>query len=107
MVVSPRVLKPDEEGLWLWLLDLAPDAILVRSAGLLQQLNAHRNAAANAADDALLPAVPPLLGDFSLNAANALSAAWLFEAGQLEALESAHDLNALQVTCCSKPMPCR
>jgi hypothetical protein len=43
------------------------------------------------------PKWPSLRGDFSLNAANALTAAHLVETGGLDALTPAHDLNALQL----------
>jgi putative protease len=56
--------------------------ILVRSAGLLNALRGRPHAA--------------LTGDFSLNAANALSAAELFHLG-LSTLTPTHDLNAAQV----------
>lgn len=40
VVATPRILKPDEQRLWLFYLRLGADALLLRSAGLLQQLNA-------------------------------------------------------------------
>ena len=36
VVATPRVLKPDEEKLWRFYLSLNADALLVRSAGLLE-----------------------------------------------------------------------
>ena len=38
VVATPRVLKPDEEKLWRFFLKLGADALLVRSAGLMQTL---------------------------------------------------------------------
>ncbi len=67
-VASPRVLKPGEERIADFLLS-CDCPILVRSAGLL-------HAAARAA-----AAPATLIGDFSLNAANALSAAELLADG--------------------------
>ena len=80
-VASPRVLKPGEERITRFLRKLGC-GILVRSTGLLQALR-HGEA-------------PPLTGDFSLNAANLLSAATLLGLG-LERLTPTHDLNAAQV----------
>src|SRR5262249_36626427 len=57
--------------------------ILVRSAGLLDALRQRPH--------------PLLIGDFSLNAANSISAAEFLAMG-LSALTPAHDLNAAQVT---------
>ena len=80
-VASPRVLKPGEERIVNFLLSL-DCPILVRSAGLLHRLRGEPHAA--------------LTGDFSLNAANALTAAGLLELG-LERVTPTHDLNAAQV----------
>jgi U32 family peptidase len=81
-VASPRVLKPDEQRIVNFLRRLdAP--ILVRSAGLLHALRQDTH--------------PPLLGDFSLNAANVLSAESFLNLG-LERFTPTYDLNAAQVT---------
>ena len=80
-VASPRVLKPSEQRIIRFLLKLGC-AIVVRSGGLLQALRAE-------------PA-PALIGDFSLNAANTLSANLLLDMG-LERITPTHDLNAAQV----------
>jgi len=119
--------QPDEEGLGLWLLDLEADALLVRSAGLLQQLRNEKQrrldlgvptnggyaTSSNCAEDGSssssssdissgndkirFPKWPSLRGDFSLNFANALSAAHLLDTCSLDALTPAHDLNADQL----------
>jgi U32 family peptidase len=81
-VASPRVLKPDEQRVVNFLLRLGCP-ILVRSTGLLHALQRDGR--------------PPLIGDFSLNAANVLTATTLLELG-LERLTPTHDLNAQQVT---------
>ncbi len=81
-VASPRVLKPAEQRIVNFLLRLGCP-ILVRSTGLLQALLAEEH--------------PPLLGDFSLNAANVLSAESFLNMG-LARLTPTHDLNADQVT---------
>ncbi|MEM7531729.1 MAG: DUF3656 domain-containing protein [Chloroflexota bacterium] len=81
-VASPRVLKPNEQRIVNFLLRLKCD-IVVRSGGLLHALQAHDT--------------PTLIGDFSLNAANVLSADTFLQLG-IERLTPTHDLNADQVT---------
>ena len=80
-VASPRVLKPGEERIAAFLVKL-DCPILVRSAGLMQALReqAHQE----------------LTGDFSLNAANSITADVLLDMG-LARLTPTHDLNAQQV----------
>ena len=79
-VASPRILKPGEQRIADFLLR-CECPILVRSAGLLETLRL---------------ASVRLDGDFSLNAANAISAAMLLDAG-LGRLAPTHDLNAAQI----------
>ncbi len=81
-VASPRILKPKEQRIVNFLLRLNCP-ILVRSTGLLQALHGQTN--------------QPLMGDFSLNAANAITARTFFELG-LSQLAPTHDLNAAQIT---------
>ena len=84
-VASPRVLKPDEQRIVNFLLGLGCE-IVVRSAGLLQALR-------------LLVATEgshSWIGDFSLNAANVLTARAFLDLG-LKRLTPTHDLNAAQV----------
>jgi len=80
-VASPRILKPDEQRIVNFLRRLEC-AILVRSTGLLNALQGQ--------------ATQPLHGDFSLNAANVLSAHTFFKLG-LARLAPTHDLNAAQI----------
>ena len=80
-VAAPRILKPGEERIADFLLSCACP-ILVRSAGLLESLRGRPHAS--------------LTGDFSLNAANALTARELLSLG-LDVLTPTHDLNADQV----------
>jgi U32 family peptidase len=82
-VASPRVLKPNEQRIVHFLRKL-DCAILVRSGGLLHAL---RQEPENC---------PPLIGDFSLNAANAISAGILSELG-LTRFTPTYDLNADQI----------
>ncbi len=81
-VASPRILKPSEQNVLKFLLSLECD-ILVRSGGLLFDLRQLSDA-------------PKLIGDFSLNAANVLSAQMFLEQG-LSAITPTHDLNAEQI----------
>jgi putative protease len=80
-VASPRVLKPSEQRIVHFLLKLGCE-IVVRSSGLLQALQEAAH--------------PPLIGDFSLNAANTLAADTFLRLG-LARLTPTHDLNAAQV----------
>lgn len=80
-VASPRVLKPGEARISQFLLSL-DCPILVRSTGLLQALKEQPH--------------PPLIGDFSLNTANSLTAQLYFDLG-LDRLTPTHDLNAAQI----------
>ncbi|GLI60382.1 hypothetical protein VaNZ11_002388 [Volvox africanus] len=77
VVATPRVLKPDEQRLWLFYLRLGADALLVRSTGMLHQLQLLGGPGA-VVPDAPFP-IPALEGDFSLNAANVLSASLLLQ----------------------------
>lgn len=83
-VASPRILKPTEGGIVRFLTGLDCE-LVVRSGGLLHELQA-------------LPAAerPVLTGDFSLNAANAISAQTYLDMG-LAAITPTHDLNARQI----------
>jgi putative protease len=80
-VASPRVLKPGEARILNFLLSL-DCAILVRPAGLLHALREISH--------------PPLIGDFSLNTANSVTAETYLALG-LDRLTPTHDLNGRQV----------
>jgi U32 family peptidase len=80
-VAAPRILKPGEEKIADFLLS-CNCPILVRSAGLLQSLRALSH--------------PELIGDFSLNTANTLTAREYLDLG-LTRLTPTHDLNAEQI----------
>ena len=80
-VASPRVLKPGESRILDFLLSLDAE-ILVRASGMLHTLHQRSH--------------PPLIGDFSLNAANSLTAETLLEQG-LSRITPTHDLNAAQI----------
>jgi hypothetical protein len=74
--------------------NIQADAILVRSAGVLQQLN--QLGGTGAYSSLVNTTIPPLYGDFSLNAANALSVGILLQSG-LERITPTHDCNADQI----------
>ncbi|NTU81381.1 MAG: U32 family peptidase [Chloroflexales bacterium] len=82
-VASPRILKPDEQRIVRFLLKLSC-AVLVRSSGLLHALGQEDER-------------PELVGDFSLNAANTLTADTFLQLG-LARITPTYDLNAAQVT---------
>jgi len=86
-VASPRILKPGEQRIADFLVR-CECPILVRSAGLLEALRA--------AGETLRPARVRLDGDFSLNAANAISTDLLLAMG-LARIAPTHDLNAAQI----------
>jgi putative protease len=80
-VASPRILKPNEQRIVNFLLKLNCE-IVVRSSGLLDALTQQAHSA--------------LVGDFSLNAANAVTAQTFLDLG-LARVTPSHDLNAVQV----------
>ena len=78
-VASPRVLKPGEARIVNFLKSLECP-VLIRASGILQTLAGQAE----------------LIGDFSLNAANSISAAEYFSRG-ISRLTPTHDLNAAQI----------
>lgn len=81
-LAPPRIRKPGEEKIDRYLLDLHPDALLVRSLGSLH--------------DAARASIPTI-GDFSLNVTNRLAAAEVLSRG-LSAFTPSFDLDAAQLT---------
>lgn len=84
-VALPRVQKPGEGKIAASLLELAPDALVVRSLGALAELPSRDHQ----------PRLPTLVGDFSLNAANHLSTSLLLE--RLDAVVPSYDLDERQL----------
>jgi putative protease len=80
-VASPRILKPHEQRVVNFLLRLECE-LLVRSGGLLEALQGRHQY--------------PLIGDFSLNVANQITADTYFKLG-VEKITPTHDLNAEQI----------
>jgi putative protease len=80
-LAPPRIRKPGEEKIDRYLLDLAPDALLVRSLGALHDASGSP---------------VPRIGDFSLNVTNRLTAAEVLGRG-LSAFTPSFDLDAAQL----------
>ncbi len=78
-----RVMKPGEAGIVRKLMESVPDAVLVRNLGAWQVLRE------------VAPALP-LLGDYSLNVSNELSAGLVMDGG-LERITPSYDLNIDQL----------
>jgi putative protease len=85
-VATPRILKPGEERVPDFLLKL-DCAILVRSGGAIETLRSRR-----------------LTGDFSLNAANGISADLFLRMG-LDRITPTHDLNGMQIETLASEIP--
>lgn len=83
-IATTRILKPNEHRNIKHLLKLNPDAILARNLGAVQYLQANNYQG-------------QILGDFSLNVTNHLTAQYLLDKG-LSSLCLGYDLNHLQVS---------
>ena len=83
-VASPRILKPSEQNVIRFLLSLECP-VVVRSSGLLNDLLKQ-----------VPEELPELIGDFSLNATNAVSTSYFLEQG-LTRITPGFDLNARQI----------
>jgi putative protease len=87
-VAPPRIRKPGEEKIDRYLLDLAPDAFLVRALGALRDAPASKL---------------PCIGDFSLNVTNRITASEVLARG-LAAFTPSFDLDAAQLAAlCASP----
>jgi len=106
VVASPRIIKPGESGIWRTLLRLEPDGLLVRSTGLLHRMMELGGQGANvdvgvgvggsegrSEGDKYTVKIPELIGDFSLNVANPLTAWELLTYG-CDRVTASYDLNA-------------
>ena len=108
-MASPRIIKPGESGIWKTLLRLEPDGLLVRSAGLLNRMMKLGGQGTIVEVDQTEPEstdrhgsprnviIPELIGDFSLNVANPLSA-WELLTNGCSRVTASYDLNANGVT---------
>ena len=95
-VASPRILKPSEQNVIRFLLSLE-SAILVRSGGLLYDLVNQADDQTDSENQNTPPRSPELIGDFSLNAANAISA-WKYLDMGLASITPTYDLNNQQIS---------
>jgi putative protease len=82
-VSTPRIVKPTEEGLLLQIANCRPDAVLVRNLAAVVYFQER------------FPAIG-LIGDYSLNVANELTAGLFADAG-LNSLVPSYDLNLEQL----------
>lgn len=110
----PRVLKPGEDRLANFYARLGADALVVRSAGALQQLLCLEQSASSTpgssrsdgdgataaehnGESRASKVGADIVGDFSLNAANTITAAMFLDLPGLRRLTPTHDLNVSQL----------
>jgi putative protease len=100
-VAPPRIRKPGEDKIDRYLVDLAPDAFLVRSLGALHEgswITSHDLPKVGQSSTGV-----PRIGDFSLNVTNRLTAAEVLSRGLL-AFTPSFDLDAAQLAAlCATP----
>ena len=94
-VASPRILKPSEQNVIRFLLSLEC-AILIRSGGLLYDL-VNQTDKLVVDEKAATEMNCDLIGDFSLNAANAITA-WKYLEMGLASITPTYDLNHQQIS---------
>jgi U32 family peptidase len=80
-LATPRIQKPDEIGIFRLMVKARPDGVLVRNVGGLRFFREQRL---------------PIIGDFSLNVTNELTAAFFLEEG-LSRVTASYDLNRDQL----------
>lgn len=85
-LATPRIQKPSEAGYFKLIQKAEPDGVLVRNLGAIEFFR-------NSAEESKLR----LIGDFSLNVSNALTASLLIKQGGFENLTISYDLNEGQV----------
>jgi U32 family peptidase len=91
-VALPRIRKTGEEGIDRYVLDLEPDAVLIRSLGSLASVVE----ACRSPSDVTTTRQPTWIGDFSLNATNSVAAIELL-GSPLAAFTPGHDLDSEQL----------
>jgi len=102
VVCLPRIIKPGEDRLWRFYRRLRADGLLVRAAGALYQLlnlGSDAKDSVHSCEDTNLSVemAPEIIGDFSLNATNALTAATFLALPGLTRLVPGHDLSINQI----------
>jgi putative protease len=85
-LATPRIIKPSEEGLLKQIANFRPDAVLIRNLAALAYFQEVRQTQPDLR----------LIGDYSLNVANELTAALFSEQG-LERMVPSYDLNLTQL----------
>lgn len=95
ILAMPRIMKPDEKHLWVYYVKLGADALLVRGTGILHHFM-ELGGPGTIIEEANNKPIPPLQGDFSLNATNTIAADLLLQSG-LESLALTYDCNSQQV----------
>ncbi|MDP2343896.1 MAG: U32 family peptidase [Deltaproteobacteria bacterium] len=93
-LAPPRIRKPGEEKITRFLSSLAPDGLLVRGLGVLQELAASSSSSLSSSSGSSPP--PLCIGDFSLNVTNRLSAFEVLSRG-LRAFTPSFDLDEAQL----------
>jgi len=91
-VAGLRIEKPGEEGITDRIARLEPDAVLVRHWGALESFRAEQPLERFVAQ----PKRPQLIGDFSLNVTNSVTARYLLSRG-LDVLTASFDLDDVQL----------
>ncbi len=90
-VASVRIQKPGEQGLLKVLLRHEPDGYLARNLAAVDYFHQHGR---------------PIVGDFSLNVVNPLTAAWLVDQG-CDRVTASYDLNRDQLVELAQAMPAK
>ena len=99
VLATPRIIKAGEEEIWKTLLRFEPDGLLVRSAGLLYGLQSLGGPGTIIdVGKGQKVSIPDLIGDFSLNTVNTLTASELLDYGGLSRITAAYDLSANAIT---------
>mmetsp|Transcript_22969 Transcript_22969/g.34839 ORF Transcript_22969/g.34839 Transcript_22969/m.34839 type:complete len:1014 (+) Transcript_22969:77-3118(+) len=99
LLASPRIIKPGEEGIWRTLLRLKPDGLLIRSSGLVHRMMKLGGTGATVEiGDGEKAKIPELIGDFSLNTVNSLTAKEFLDTGGLSRITASYELNSLSIT---------
>ena len=104
-LATPRIVKAGEEEIWKTLLRLEPDGLLIRSAGLIYRLQQMGGTGSSVdVGEGQIVRLPDMIGDFSLNTVNTLTAAELLDYGGLSRITAAYDLSANAITELAKSM---
>mmetsp|Transcript_20948 Transcript_20948/g.30814 ORF Transcript_20948/g.30814 Transcript_20948/m.30814 type:complete len:1041 (-) Transcript_20948:80-3202(-) len=104
VLATSRIIKPGESGIWKSLLQLEPDGLLIRSAGLIHTLTSLGGEGAEITVGNKKVLIPEMIGDFSLNAINTITSDELLDYGQLRRITAAYDLSANAITELAKAM---